>query len=50
MPSHREGYAQKTMLVGIHCFNLRAGSTALCRDDEGPKGIIHNSPFIIHHS
>ena len=28
------GYAQKTTLVGTHCFNLRAGSTALCRDDE----------------
>ena len=38
MPSHREGYAQKTTLVGTHCFNLRAGSTALCRDDEDPKG------------
>ena len=41
MPSHREGYAQKTPLVGIHYFNLRAGSTALCRDDEDPKGINH---------
>ena len=38
MPSHREGYAQKTPLVGIHCFILRAGSTALCRDDEDPQG------------
>ena len=36
------GYAQKTPLVGIHCFNLRAGSTALCRDDEDPKGITNN--------
>ena len=32
MPSHREGYAQKTMLVGIRVS-----------DDEDPKGIIHNS-------
>ncbi len=35
-------YAQKPRprvgLVGIHCFNLRAGSTALCRDYEDPKG------------
>ena len=42
MPSHREGYAQKTMLVGTHYFNLRAGSTALCRDDEDPQGITNN--------
>ncbi len=41
-PRHRLG------LVGIHCFILRAGSTALCRDDEDPKGIIHNSQFTIH--
>ncbi len=38
MPPQSGGYAQKTMLVGTHCFNLRAGSTALCRDDEDPKG------------
>ena len=37
MPSHREGYAQKTTLVGIRVS-----------DDEDPQG--HNSPFIIHHS
>ncbi len=33
--------APRLGLVGIHCFNLRAGSTALCRDDEDPKGINH---------
>ncbi len=33
------GYAQKTMLVGIRAS-----------DDEDPKGIIHNSQFIIHNS
>ncbi len=38
MPSHREGYAQKTMLVGIRVS-----------DDEDPKGI-HHSQFIIHNS
>ena len=32
MPSHREGYAQKTPLVGIRAS-----------DDEDPKGIIHHS-------
>ena len=37
MPSHREGYAQKTMLVGIRVS-----------DDEDPQG--HNSPFTIHNS
>ncbi len=31
MPSHREGYAQKTMLVGIRAS-----------DDEDPKGRIGN--------
>ena len=36
MPSHREGYAQKTTLVGIRVS-----------DDEDPKGIIHHS-FTIH--
>ncbi|MCA8835413.1 MAG: hypothetical protein K8953_10045 [Proteobacteria bacterium] len=50
MPSRSGGYAQKTMLVGTHYFILRAGSTALWSDDEDPKGIIHNSQFIIHNS
>ncbi len=31
MPSHREGYAQKTMLVGTRVS-----------DDEDPKGITNN--------
>ncbi len=35
MPSHREGYAQKTTLVGIRVS-----------DDEDPQG--HHSQFTIH--
>ena len=46
MPSQSEGYAQKTPLVGTHYFNLRAGSTALCRDDEDPQGITNNQSLI----
>ena len=42
MPPQSGGYAQKTMLVGIHYFILRAGSTALWSDDEDPKGITNN--------
>ncbi len=42
MPPRSGGYAQKTTLVGTHYFNLRAGSTALCRDDEDPQGITNN--------
>ncbi len=39
MPPRSGGYAQKTTLVGIRVS-----------DYEDPKGIIHNSQFIIHNS
>ena len=39
MPSQREGYAQKTTLVGIRVAMTKTR-----------KGIIHHSPFTTHHS